>query len=73
MRNLLDYYMNEKYQINDRIEKEASQSNKFKNIVDNIKERYADSSNINNNQLLSNLTLGQVIKIIKDEEVTSAI
>lgn len=70
IRNLLDYYMKEKYQISDWIEYKANQSSSFKNIVDSIKERYVDSSNINNNQLLSNLTLGQVIKIIKDEDAS---
>ena len=71
-RNLLDFYMKEKYKNDDWINQEAQNSSEFKIIIDKIKDRY-DNLILNNNQLLSNLTIGQITKIIREKDALNII
>lgn len=71
-RNLLDFYMKEKYKNDDWINQEAQNSSEFKIIIDKIKNRY-DNLILNNNQLLSNLTIGQITKIIREKDALNII
>lgn len=71
-RNLLDFYMKEKYKNDDWINQEAQNSSEFKIIIDKIKKRYGNLI-LNNNQLLSNLTIGQITKIIREKDALNII
>lgn len=71
-RNLLDFYMKEKYKNDNWINQEAQNSPEFKIIIDKIKNRY-DNLILNNNQLLSNLTIGQITKIIREKDALNII
>ena len=64
--------MKEKYKNDDWINQEAQNSSEFKIIIDKIKKRYGNLI-LNNNQLLSNLTIGQITKIIREKDALNII
>lgn len=76
LRNILNFYMIEISNNIDWIENYRSRTiTNYNSIISNIKKRYpVDKQDIlNNNQLLSNLTLGVIIKILKEKNISDRI
>ena len=75
LRNILNFYMIEVSNNIVWIENYRSKTiTNYNSIISNIKKRYpVDKQNLNNNQLLSNLTLGVIIKILKEKNISDQI
>ena len=76
LRNILNFYMIEVSNNIVWIENYRSKTiTNYNSIISNIKKRYpVDKQDIlNNNQLLSNLTLGVIIKILKEKNISDQI
>ena len=76
LRNILNFYMIEVSNNTDWIKNYRSRTiTNYNSIISNIKKRYpVNKQNIlNNNQLLSNLTLGVIIKILKEKNISDQI
>lgn len=76
LRNILNFYMIEVSNNTDWIKNYRSRTiTNYNSIISNIKKRYpVNKQNIlNNNQFLSNLTLGVIIKILKEKNISDQI
>ncbi len=75
LRNILNFYMIEVSNNTDWIKNYRSRTiTNYNSIISNIKKRYpVNKQNLNNNQLLSNLTLGVIIKILKEKNISDQI